>query len=423
MNQKDPIVLTEEQSNRLKQYTDQYIKIASATHAESDEVIEDAISDIYSCYGATVPEIVIVDTPYEAILKVIDLQKTFLKEWGIDKATPANLLAIAPKDELKTLVKQLDVSIPSNEKEMEDLLQKVSARETVVSTIRTETSDFQKVLKCYYDIKVAEKELKNIREKKAEESSESSVDVTIEDALDRAARTYAEKQLDNFRYGQQTLFLGFHKFLHDENLNTYEIDFQKFHDASLKLFWYLPFGECCVVSRKPTAVHVNDRSQFHCEDGPAICWKNPEYNHYYWKGISMNAVKEVFADRSKITPEMIADQKNAEIRRALLEMFGFEKFMKAGGFRVLDESTWGRLLQKDLGPNEDPLTMVEVVNSTAEPDGSWKKYMLNVDHLCRPLDRQGIPSGQPQALTALNAIASTFGLTGEVYGGKVVFQS
>lgn len=421
MNQRDPIVLTEEQSTRLKQYADEYIKIASATHAESDEVIEDAISDIYSCYGATVPEIVIVDTPYEAILKVVDLQKNFLKEWGIEKATPSNLLAIAPKDELKTLAKKLDISVPSSEKAMEKLLQMIAGKDVVVDTIRTETSDFQKALRCFADIQKAEKELKNIRAKKSEDSEPK--EVTLEDSLDRAARIYAEKQLDNFRYGQQTLFLGFHKFLHDENLNTYEIDFKKFHDASLKLFWYLPFGECCVVSRKPTAVHVNDRSQFHCEDGPAICWKNPEYNHYYWKGISMNSVKEVFADRSKITPEMITDQKNAEIRRALLEMYGFEKFMKAGGFRVLDESTWGRLLQKDLGPNEDPLTMVEVVNSTAEPDGSWKKYMLNVDHLCRPLNRQGLPSGQPQEMTALNAIASTFGLTGEVYGGKVVFQS
>jgi hypothetical protein len=57
--------------------------------------------------------------------------------------------------------------------------------------------------------------------------------------------------------------------------------------------------------------------------------------------------------------------------------------------------------------------MVKVANSTAEADGSFKDYFLRVDPALRPLRADG--SGEPQALTARNAVASTFGKRGEEY--------
>jgi hypothetical protein len=66
--------------------------------------------------------------------------------------------------------------------------------------------------------------------------------------------------------------------------------------------------------------------------------------------------------------------------------------------------------------------MVKVVNSTAETDGSFKDYWLRVDPRCRPL-LAGQQFGKPQKRTALNAIASTFGLTGDEYKRSLVGQS
>jgi hypothetical protein len=65
--------------------------------------------------------------------------------------------------------------------------------------------------------------------------------------------------------------------------------------------------------------------------------------------------------------------------------------------------------------------LVKVTNSTAEPDGSYKDYVLRVHHELRPL-LEGNILGDPQALTALNAIASTFGLRGDEYK-KVLVQT
>lgn len=38
---------------------------------------------------------------------------------------------------------------------------------------------------------------------------------------------------------------------------------------------------------------------------------------------------------------------------------------------------WGELYRADM-PNEEPLVMVRVINSTPEPDGSFRKHWLRV---------------------------------------------
>jgi hypothetical protein len=58
--------------------------------------------------------------------------------------------------------------------------------------------------------------------------------------------------------------------------------------------------------------------------------------------------------------------------------------------------------------------MVAVDNSTLEPDGTRKRYFLRVHPELRPLRADGT-MGNPQTPTAHNAVASTFGMTGDQY--------
>jgi hypothetical protein len=58
--------------------------------------------------------------------------------------------------------------------------------------------------------------------------------------------------------------------------------------------------------------------------------------------------------------------------------------------------------------------VIEVVNRSPEPDGTYRHFFLNVHPELRPMlpDRS---FGPPQRLTARNAVASTFGLSGAEY--------
>ena len=74
------------------------------------------------------------------------------------------------------------------------------------------------------------------------------------------------------------------------------------------------------------------------------------------------------------------------------------------------------------------MMMVKVVNSTPEPNGSFKDYFLRVHPELKPLPSRPMNSQEArdwfakqkgQELTARNAVASTFGLRGEEYAPEV----
>ena len=118
------------------------------------------------------------------------------------------------------------------------------------------------------------------------------------------------------------------------------------------------------------------------------------------------------------TKKVILSVGNVEIRRKLIEQYGWREFMLDAGAKKIHKDDFGVLYQLDLS-NDHPLMMIKVVNATAEEDGSYKAYYLMVDSQLRPMwiddETEKISFGQPQDLTGHNAVASTFGLRGEEY--------
>jgi hypothetical protein len=84
---------------------------------------------------------------------------------------------------------------------------------------------------------------------------------------------------------------------------------------------------------------------------------------------------------------------------------------------LINTDDFGSLYCKPIADDED-LVMVKVVNSTPEPDGSYKDYFLRVHPELRPL-LANQELGDPQEMTARNAVASSFGLRGEDYAPLV----
>lgn len=58
--------------------------------------------------------------------------------------------------------------------------------------------------------------------------------------------------------------------------------------------------------------------------------------------------------------------------------------------------------------------VVELTNSTVDADGTRRVYHIPVEPELRPLLDDG-EMGEPQRMTALNAVASTYGMRGEDY--------
>jgi hypothetical protein len=177
--------------------------------------------------------------------------------------------------------------------------------------------------------------------------------------------------------------------------------------------------EIC-VAQIPRRVSVDSDRRLHADDGPAFQWLEG-IEDFYWHGVHVPA--HVVNEASKISIPEIEKEKNAEVRRVMVERFGPQRFFAEAKFKEVHSDDWGTLMRKEL-PGDEPILVVKLINSTEEQDGSFKNYFLRVDPQLRPLPGPGLSDEDrrswfrrqsPQPLTARNAVASTYGVRGESY--------
>lgn len=150
--------------------------------------------------------------------------------------------------------------------------------------------------------------------------------------------------------------------------------------------WILHFtGETLYWVAKPT-VHVDrseGRRRLHNETHAAL--ECDLENVYFVRGVQVPAFVPVRPDW--ITLQHIDSERDAEVRRIMLEKFGVARYVKESGAKTVDECAadhpiiglrTAKLYRTDLAGDE-PVLMLDMLNSTPEPDGSVKRYMIRVD--------------------------------------------
>ncbi|MBI4384221.1 MAG: hypothetical protein HY579_09335 [Nitrospinae bacterium] len=140
------------------------------------------------------------------------------------------------------------------------------------------------------------------------------------------------------------------------------------------LSWIITCEGYCLISDGPCSISFDNRSRMHSIDGPALAYPDG-YKIYMVHGVE--APGWIIAEKHKITTEAIERETNAEIRRIILDIFGWGKYMVQSGAQLIHKDGFGELLWKET-PDGEPLVMVKVKNSTPEPDGTYKSYFLRV---------------------------------------------
>jgi hypothetical protein len=143
-------------------------------------------------------------------------------------------------------------------------------------------------------------------------------------------------------------------------------------------------------------LHRDENGRLHRGDGPALAYPDTFALHA-WRGMPVPA--DFIGTLSSLTAERIGGEANAELRRVMLEHYGYDRFLRESGAQPLHHDETGVLWRIDL-PGDEPVVMVEVVNSTPEPDGTSRTYWLRVP---------------PQTRTARAGVAWTFGVDAAAY--------
>jgi hypothetical protein len=170
------------------------------------------------------------------------------------------------------------------------------------------------------------------------------------------------------------------------------------YEATMKsACWWYPHRDFIIACERPTVIQrelsrpgvtrgVNSH-RLHCTDGPAVQWADG-WGVYAVHGVQIPFQKRYIVERPEmITVAEIEAENNAEMRRIMIDRYGAARYITDSGavvthqlpddYKVAGLRT-ARILFKEVRDDE-AIVYVDLLNSTPEPDGSSRRYMLRVD--------------------------------------------
>jgi hypothetical protein len=177
--------------------------------------------------------------------------------------------------------------------------------------------------------------------------------------------------------------------------------------SGLYCFWVLESPrwrqrECVLVPRPTLHTHAG---RLHCGDGPAVEWRNG-LSYWFWEGLHVpRRVAARGSERARL--QVLVRTRNLELRRLLLDRIGYERFLDIADASLIQQDDYGRLWRTGLSVDQEPMSVVEVVNSTPEADGTYRRYFLRVPPHARTCGVKKIDSpGEGSTETGLLVIAA-----------------
>lgn len=95
--------------------------------------------------------------------------------------------------------------------------------------------------------------------------------------------------------------------------------------------WWAPYTDVVIIQDRPSELHFDDQQRLHNETGPTVVYTTG-LEVYTWHGLRVD--KSIIMD--EVTLERIKNEDNAELRRILIERYGFEAYLTDTGAQRLE---------------------------------------------------------------------------------------
>jgi hypothetical protein len=128
-----------------------------------------------------------------------------------------------------------------------------------------------------------------------------------------------------------------------------EID-RNYLDLTESCGFYWLLDSVCFASERPSRLNLDEQGRLHSADGHSIGYPSG-WGLWHWHGTHVS--ERVITAPADLTPAEILGERNAEVRRVMIERFGQDRFMCEAAARVLDKGADGELLAIDLPDDPD----------------------------------------------------------------------
>lgn len=159
----------------------------------------------------------------------------------------------------------------------------------------------------------------------------------------------------------------------------------------------VPHARVCWLSERHDTLVLDTSGRMHCATGPAVRYPDG-WSVYSWKGVPVP--RRLIEHPSQITIRMIERERDPIIRHCMIDIMTPERYIATGAAMRFAEDKAGILWRKQWGNWWNAWAAVEVINGTAEPDGTRKHYFLQVP---------------AEINTPTEAVAWTYGMSADRY--------
>ena len=159
--------------------------------------------------------------------------------------------------------------------------------------------------------------------------------------------------------------------------------------------WWWPFENAVILTEPPKNLYQDDLHRLHHETGPALEYQDG-FSLYCWHGVRVT--KEIIEHPEDIKPEQVLKESNQEVRRVMLERYGWDNLLKDLMAVEVHHDKYGVLYEtsrlKEYLEGEDNIARFVHVKDPS----TAREYTLRVP---------------PTIATAHDAVAWTFGFEGK----------
>lgn len=222
-------------------------------------------------------------------------------------------------------------------------------------------------------------------------------------------RQKLDEQLSSCCYGQHDAnWLSFFSFFRIE-CNAPEVqNIEGLEIVCQNCGWWWPFRGLAIMTDRPLHIDRDEENRLHSENRMAIRYPDG-FGFYMWHGTRI--APRIIEQADEITSQEIVEETNMEIRRIMIEKCGIERLLDAARLMEEVETGWycanhsGRFvfnpktrndchrcyaarpadaetIQESLWKlpmrDDEDVVMCKVKNSSPEPDGHFKTYVLRV---------------------------------------------
>jgi hypothetical protein len=185
-----------------------------------------------------------------------------------------------------------------------------------------------------------------------------------------------------------------------EHCKRFAEDLQMWLDVCENASHIMCLDGVAFVCEKPFSFHLGEQFRLHYDNGPALAYSDG-FKEYAWDGVLVPSF--VIMEPELITVGTIESMQNIEVRRIMLERYGITKYVQDAEIIPVQEDEFGTLYRREF-PGDEALVLLKVINSSPEPDGTFREYFLRVP---------------PDITTARQAVAWTFDIDPEFYDPRV----